>query len=242
MTEISLRRLWEWCNMANFCMKCGAKIRKEDNFCINCGTKLEKEDNFCTNCGAKIRKEDNFCINCGAKIDKSNVKQKKTLLKSVNDSIEKERERIAEEKKEKKKKLKTIDKIFESEEIKSEIRKNNISPQYVISIKENLKDKLINKKEERSEEELKYIIKKELKKANKEQNVRITKEKEMNSKIENKTVGGNYCDLKCRHCYEEFMDSGGGIVGDFDSEGYTEYYCHLGHSLSFGKFCEDYEL
>ena len=64
----------------------------------------------------------------------------------------------------------------------------------------------------------------------------------MNSKIENKTVGGNYCDLKCRHCYEEFMDSGGGIVGDFDSEGYTEYYCHLGHSLSFGKFCEDYEL
>ncbi len=82
-----------------------------------------------------------------------------------------------------------------------------------------------------------------MKKANKEQNVRITKEKEMNGKIEkNKTVGGNYCDLKCRHCYEEFMDSGGGIVGDFDSEGYTEYYCHLGHSLSFGKFCEDYEL
>ena len=209
-------------------MNCGAKIRKEDNFCINCGTKLEKEDNF--------------CINCGAKIDKSDIKQKKTLFKSVNDNIEKERERIAKEKKEKKKKLKTIDKIFESEEIRSEIRKNNISPQYVISIKENLKDKLINKKEERSEEELKYIIKKELKKANKEQNVRITKEKEMNSKIENKTVGGNYCDLKCRHCYEEFMDSGGGIVGDFDSEGYTEYYCHLGHSLSFGKFCEDYEL
>ncbi len=117
MTEISLRRLWEWCNMANFCMNCGAKIRKEDNFCTNCGTKLEKEDNFCTNCGAKIRKEDNFCINCGAKIDKSDIKQKKTLLKSVNDSIEKERERIAEEKKEKKKKLKTIDKIFESEEI-----------------------------------------------------------------------------------------------------------------------------
>ena len=215
--------------MANFCMNCGAKIRKEDNFCINCGTKLEKEDNF--------------CINCGAKIDKSDIKQKKTLFKSANDSIEKERERIAEEKKEKKKKLKTIDKIFESEEIKSEIRKNNISPQYVISIKENLKDKLINKKEERSEEELKYIIKKELKKANKEQNVRNTKEKEMNGKIEkNKTVGGNYCDLKCRHCYEEFMDSGGGIVGDFDSEGYTEYYCHLGHSVSFGKFCEDYEL
>ena len=105
-----------------------------------------------------------------------------------------------------------------------------------------MSDKLINKKEERSEEELKYIIKKELKKANKEQkNVRITKEKEMNSKIENKTVGGNYCDLKCRHCYEEFFDGGGGIVGDFDGEGYVEYSCLLGHPLSFGSFCKDYE-
>ena len=31
------------------------------------------------------------------------------------------------------------------------------------------------------------------------------------------------------------------IVGDFDSEGYVEYYCGLGHSLSYGSFCKDYE-
>jgi hypothetical protein len=47
--------------------------------------------------------------------------------------------------------------------------------------------------------------------------------------------------LNCRHCYEEFIDSGGGIVGDFDSEGYVEYYCRLGHPISFGRFCEDYD-
>lgn len=52
---------------------------------------------------------------------------------------------------------------------------------------------------------------------------------------------GGYCGLSCKHCYEEFFDSGGGIVGDFDSGGYTEYYCHLGHTISHGSFCEDYE-
>ena len=86
-----------------------------------------------------------------------------------------------------------------------------------------------------SEEEIKYFIKTELKKAKKEQ-------KEISKKIEkNEPVHGGYCNLNCRHCYEEFMDSGGGIVGDFDSEGYVEYYCGLGHSLSYGSFCKDYE-
>lgn len=58
---------------------------------------------------------------------------------------------------------------------------------------------------------------------------------------ENKMTHGGHCSLGCRHCYEEFLDSGGGIVGDFDSGGYTEYYCRLGHSVSLGSFCEDYE-
>ena len=230
--------------MANFCGNCGTKIRKEDNFCTNCGTKLEKEDNFCINCGAKLEKGDKFCINCGTKIDKSGIKQSKNILKSVYESIEKDRERRAKQKEEEKKKLKTIDKIFESEEIKSEIRKNNISQKYVFSIKYSLNNKLINKKEEMSDEEIKYFIKTELEKANKEQKkAKIKKEKEIHSKkIEkNETFHGKYCNLNCRHCYEEFMDSGGGIVGDFDSEGYVEYYCRLGHSLSFGRFCEDYE-
>ena len=212
------------------------------NFCINCGTKLEKEDKFCTNCGTKLREEDKFCTNCGTENDKSDIKPDKHLFNSEHGSLEKIY-RIAKEK-EKKKKLKIIDEIFESEEIKSEIRKNNISQKYVFSIKYSLNNKLINKKEEMSEEKIKYFIKIELEKANKEQKkAKIKKEKEIHSKkIEkNEIAHGNYCNLNCRHCYEEFMDSGGGIVGDFDSEGYVEYYCRLGHSLSFGRFCEDYE-
>ena len=156
-------------------------------------------------------------------------------------------------KEEENKKLKPLDEIFESEEIKSEIRKNNIDQTHVISIKDSLKDKLINKREDMSEEEIKYFIKAELEKARKEQEKSritkqrkkaiITKENKMNSKKteENEIANGGYCDLNCIHCYEEFLDSGGGIVGDYDSEGNVEYYCNLGHSVSYGSFCEDYE-
>ena len=147
-------------------------------------------------------------------------------------------------KEEENKKLKTIDEIFESEEIKSEIRKNKVDQIHVISIKDRLKNKLIDERENMSDEEIKYFIKKEFEKARKDQEkARITKEKEMISReIEkNKKIRGGYCGLGCRHCYEEFLDSGGGIVGDFDSEGYVEYYCNLGHSIAFGSFCKDYE-
>lgn len=71
--------------------------------------------------------------------------------------------------------------------------------------------------------------------------VKIPKEINRKKTGKTKTVRGGHCNLNCRHCYEEFLDSCGGLVGDFDSEGYTEYYCRLGHSLSFGSFCEDYE-
>ena len=229
--------------MANFCSNCGTKIRKEDKFCSNCGTKLIEENNFCINCGTKLGEEDKFCINCGTKIDKSNIKQGKHLSKSLHDKIKKEIDIIAKQNEEKKKKLKTIDEILESEEIKSEIRKNNINQIQVNSIKNSLKNKIIHNREEMSEEEIKYFIKTELEKASeKQKKAKIAKEKMSSKKIEkNEIAHGNYCNLNCRHCYEEFMDSGGGIVGDFDSEGYVEYYCRLGHSLSFGRFCEDYE-
>ena len=158
-------------------------------------------------------------------------------------------------KEEEKKKLKKIDGIFESPEIKLEISKNRVDQTHVISIKDSLKNKIINNGENMSEEEIKYFIKTELEKAGKEQekarlakeremeNARIAREKEMKrKKIEEKerTYGG-YCGLGCRHCYEEFLDSGGGIVGDFDSDGCVEYYCSLGHSVSHGRFCEYYE-
>jgi predicted nucleic acid-binding Zn ribbon protein len=77
--------------MANFCTNCGTKLGKDDNFCFNCGVKLRKDDNFCINCGARLGKDDNFCTNCGTKIDKSAMKQKGSLLKSVNDCVEKKK-------------------------------------------------------------------------------------------------------------------------------------------------------
>lgn len=79
-------------------------------------------------------------------------------------------------------------------------------------------------------------------------NMKLKKEKPTikkavsNEKIEKpKMAHGGYCSLSCRHCYEEFFDSGGGIVGDFDSGGYYEYYCRLGHPVAIGSFCEYYE-
>ena len=72
---------------------------------------------------------------------------------------------------------------------------------------------------------------------------KITKRKEVTNKKteENITIRGGYCSLNCRHCYEELLDSGGGIVGDYEIDGNVEYYCSLGHSISYGSFCEDYE-
>ena len=157
-------------------------------------------------------------------------------------------------KEEDKKKLKMIDEIFESAEIKLEIRKNKIDQLHVISIKDNLTNKIINKRENMSEEEIKYFIKTELEKMGKEQEkariakekaekARIAKEREMSKKRieENERTYGGYCGYSCRHYYEEFLDRAGGIVGDFDSEGSVDYYCNLGHNLVEGRFCEDYE-
>ena len=86
-------------------------------------------------------------------------------------------------------------------------------------------------------------LKTELKKVKKEQETaRISEEIKMRNKKINETEmnNGGYCSLNCAHCYEEFLDSGGGIVGDFDSEGCVDYYCRLGHSIAFGRFCDDY--
>lgn len=66
--------------------------------------------------------------------------------------------------------------------------------------------------------------------------------KENKIKIENNEMThGGYCSFNCRHYHEEFLDSYGGIVGDFDGAGYVEYYCNLGHSIVHGRFCKDYE-
>ncbi len=75
-----------------------------------------------------------------------------------------------------------------------------------------------------------------------EEQIRILKQKEIISeKIEENEMNyGDYCDLNCIHCYEEFLDSDGEISGDYSGGGEVEYYCNLGHSMSYGSFCKDY--
>ena len=152
------------------------------------------------------------------------------------------------------KKLKMIDEIFESEEIQSRIKECNIGESQLIPIKDNLKGKIIDERENMSEYEIRNFIKSELKKANREQReariaeeeariarekARIDREREIRRKIENGE--GGYCSLSCAYCYEEYFDGSGSIVGDFTSEGYAELRCSLGHSASSGKFCEYYQ-
>lgn len=257
----------------NYCMNCGAKIDKSDIKQHNSSSNqysdgIEKE---------KAKKELKRVVGGRLSYNKTFTKE---LLRNgldvvhtanaIRQQVEKEIEsgqiksagvefrvtQLIQEYKtkneEEKKKLKIIDEIFDSEEIKSEIRKNNIDQIHISSIKDSLKNKLINKRENMNEVEIRYFIKTELEKAIKEQEKAksIKKEKPLlikvkeksNKEIEkNKVNHGGYCGLSCRHCYEEFLDSGGGIVGDFDSDGYVEYYCHLGHSVVYGRFCEDYE-
>ena len=198
-------------------------------------------DNFCINCGAKIGKDYNYCINCGAKIDKSDIKDNHNTFKSIPDNYEKEKARN---------KLKQIvgGKIFFKKTFSDELRRNGLSFYTGENIKETL-EKEISSGQLKSEEVesrmnqliQEYKIKKDNMQA--EENARIAKENEMRLKtIENNNMThGGYCSFNCIHYREEFLDSYGGIVGDFDSEGYVEYYCNLGHNISNGSFCKDYE-
>ncbi|WP_407377070.1 zinc-ribbon domain-containing protein [Methanobrevibacter sp.] len=221
--------------MVNYCTNCGCEIRKDDNFCTNCGAKIRKDHNFCFNCGTEIKKDYKFCTNCGAKIDNSNVNQDSSSSEPLLDRVNKIL--MEQKREEQKKKLKTVDEIFESEEIKSEIRKNNADKIDVILIKEELKNKIVNKQENMTHNDIKNFIKKEL------EEIGIPDEKPIISKKEkeNKPTSGGYCSFGCMHCYEEFFDGGGAIVGDFDGDGYVEYYCRLGHNLAFGRYCEDFK-
>ena len=265
--------------MVNFCTTCGTRLGKDDNFCSNCGAKVDKSYNpdLDTIEKRKAKQKLNRMLdgkyNTFGKTLEDYGLDYDAAKKAIRQQVEKEidsgqitsggvelrvnqlileyKAKMEKEKEEEKKKLKMIDGIFESEEIKSEIRRNNIGQEYVIFIKDCLDDRIFDKKENMSEDEIKHFIRAELKKAVnarekakiKKEKARIAKEKEMSSKkIEkDELTNGGYCNLGCRHCFEEFLDSSGGIVGDFTAEGYVEYYCNLGHTAHPGRFCEDYE-
>lgn len=224
--------------------------------------------NFCTNCGARLRMSDNFCIKCGTKIKKSTIKYNNPSSKPMPNNMEKDKtkkeikrvvgevesgmnqlmgkcktklEKEMKDAEERNRKKKMIDRIFESPEIKSEIRKDR--PIDAFAIKGNLENKIINERENMSEDEIKHFIKSELRKAReREAKASIAKEKEMGSKKtqENKAYG-SYCNQGCRHCYEQYIHSGGEVDFDFTGEEIIDYFCNLGHSISFGRFCKDYE-
>ncbi|AMD18302.1 hypothetical protein TL18_09945 [Methanobrevibacter sp. YE315] len=61
-------------------------------------------------------------------------------------------------------------------------------------------------------------------------------------RTERKASGGGICGSSCRHYCEEIIDSEGSIVGEYSDGGYVEDYCSLGHSISYGGFCKDYEF
>ena len=258
----------------NFCTHCGTKIDKsymvQNNHLNSASDTIEKKNakkELKRVVGKRILYNKNFAnelhmkslevINTGKAIRQQVEKEINAGQIKIGGVEYRVNQLILEykiKKQEENKRLKMVDDLFESEEIKAEIRKNIIDQTHAISIKDTVKNKLINKQATMNDDEIKYFIKTETEKEIKEyikktkaiqeqiNNIRI-KEKEMKSKKikENERISGGYCDLNCQHCYEELFDSEGGIVGDLDSEGYTEYYCHLGHSITFGRFCEDYK-
>lgn len=176
----------------------------------------------------------------------------------VNQLIVECKTKMDREKEEERKKLKMIDEIFESSEIRLEIRKNKIDQKYATSIKDRLQNKLIDRKEDMDEDEIKDYIKRELKKEREARERKRREEEERARKlaeqakireeqrrirqemVENGEAG--YCGFKCRHFNEEFLDKYGGVVADFDPEGAgVDYHCNLGHSAWPGKFCVDYK-
>ena len=164
--------------------------------------------------------------------------------KKIKIAKQKNEIRIAKQKEEEKKILKKLDELFESDEIKSKLRKNNIGQTGIISIKDNLKNKLIDIIENMNEEELKSFIITQLEKEIKElEKARIEKEKEriIKEMEENELTRGGYCSSNCRHYYENFYDGEGRTPDDPDFDGYIGDDCNLGHSLQEGSFCKDYE-
>lgn len=272
--------------MANFCTNCGSKLEENYNYCINCGAKVEFYSNqYSDNLEKRKAKKElkrvvGGSILSNAAFDRELIRNglpTGTAQRAIRQQLEKEIDSgqlkwagvefrayqlVIEYKikyEEEKKIAKMIHEILESYEIKSEISEIKIDGKRILSIKNNIKNKVIDKKENMSEDEIKSFIKEELnivinnekaRIAREREKARIEKEKEearlaREEEIRRKEAewikihGGGYCGLDCPHCYEEFLDSHGAIVGDFDSEGFVEYYCGLGHTVSFGSYCKD---
>ena len=223
--------------------------------------------NFCINCGTRLRKDDKYCFNCGTKVDESDIKQNSNSLNSAPDNMEKEKakkelkrviggilvnQNFAGELHKnglfvidaRKAIRQQVEKEIDSGQIKSggvEIRVNQLIQEYKIKNEEKME------RERKQLEELRKVLeedrkKKELERKRREEEYRRQEAERKRQEEEYiRQFGGGYCSPNCRHYYEEYFDVHGGIVGDIDDEGYVDYYCHLGHPLSPGSYCQDYE-
>jgi hypothetical protein len=182
--------------------------------------------------GKSIRQQVENEIDSG-KIKSQDVQSRvNQLIQERRAESDRQKFRRFEEKQAEMKKIKMIDDLFESEEIKSQIRKNRVDEFNVIIIKKRLKNKMVKNKQDMTEAQIKSYLKEEFKRYG------IPKQRETESrKVEN---NGGYCNFNCIHYCEEFLGSEGEIVGDFTSDGVVDHYCNLGHSKAYGSFCQDY--
>ena len=215
-----------------------------NNFCIYCGNKLRKDDNFCPNCGNRIDKSDNPSVPDEMEKKKAKRELKRVIggkfiyhksfgnklyyngldLSVVGRAIRDQLEREIESGQIRSEDIESrVDQLIAEHKIKHEEEKTVMA-----KVMEEQQ-----KKKKADEERLKESRKKK---------ARIAEANQRNRRVQmNERKRGGYCGWGCQHCYEEFLDSAGGIVGDFDEGGYVEYYCRLGHPLAFGRYCEYYE-
>ena len=156
------------------------------------------------------------------------------------------------------KRLKMVDDVFESQEIKSGMKKINADQIWANEVKTKLKDRIIFGKEKLTEDEMRKYINNEIFRVSQQQREEMIKQakieairkrqkaeeeerREIMRMIENGEIPGGFCSMNCVYFHEEYLDANGGSVGDFDAEGCVEYYCGLGNALCRGNYCSDYK-
>ena len=215
------------------------QLRSVDkNLCEICSRWEVVSPNYCINCLGIIKPDEHSCSKCRKQSDEKRVEELKTTMDYTEPEFTDNE-------------LKWIAKIkngayrrslapavgesqFEyRERLKWEFAENNM-------FKTKIKNSIISK---RNEEERKRQKEQERKKREEEYRRYVEEQKERKRREMEyiRQYGGGYCNYSCRYCYEEYFDSHGGVVGDIDDEGYVEYNCRLGHSVSYGGFCKDYE-
>lgn len=202
-------------------------LKADNNLNEVCSRWKVVSPDYCINCLSIIKKDEYSCPNCG--FGHLGDKKRVELLKSDN----------------------YVEPVFDDVELKWISKRNglylgSLAPavgesqleyrerlKWEFAENNNLKASIINAIGRKRKEEERKRLEEELR--------RQYEERKKQEEEYIRQFGGGYCGPSCVYYYEEFLDSRGGIVGYFDSEGYVEYYCSLGHFVSHGSFCKDYK-